>query len=1010
MTAPPPSEEEDTGIESPRTKLDMAVDELKGYFTSPAMLTPVKISMENQEDIKSELRRIIFGSPAGGMRAANMVAWLAEKSKDIVGATDTENVKFPIIIFGAADSNFNVPEKYADSEPKIGTLEDVVVLELPEGSEADAAQGHLSVVLVMSHILGPALRDSHALELFFNSIPTIQLSLCQPYMTVNVSSDRSGNPTGHATGMSLFKFLEGAVKLEEKSINALLAGSGVEGMGKTPSSMFATTKGSAGMEVFTSPQTLVPTRGDTGGPEPHDPRLRVAPIIDRFRPFMSIKGLTISTAGAGFGTISYRTASLQIVLHDRSRLGEIAELLNPGQYKSAEFDIEWGWSHPHSSPAGDGIDNAYGRFLNNLRKRELYRVTNYKMSFDDVGQANITLALHSTAGVAMDNTTISMGPTASGFASYQVKLEKLTKEIAAGLELLGSKEGSKGNRKSVADVRGNSFVGLMTSVTRVPNMNTPIGKDKKALKTKLDDLTKKLKAITKDKKATGEAKKAAGDILDAMVKLFEDKPEEGATIVELLYNSMEEAVERKMSLIDNAAKDAAQKYTGDPFLFIGADWKTAVASGFSGEIEKHELTKKPTEVSLAKLFAVFVGSSLTSSDGISDVQLIFHKFNNQAGKCGALTDGTDPKNIGEFKINVAMFKTAFTAYVQRRRTVEITVKEFISFLVTNFVDDMSSENYGLTNLYTGTVDAATGQYKVKRTEVKNAEGKADSGAFADAVKSELLHAGAAPEFRMPQVMVSMEHLPAWGDKDTNGIKGNNVLKVHILDKAATPHNKYVNTLASASEYFTASFVDQAESPGDKALGEVAKEEAPPAGGDAGGSPGTEDAAEGGGLAGVEVNSAAMMAAIKSGVPTITYGTAGSVIKQASLSTENNPALSTIMMLNGGPDKGPMTPAGMGPGNLPMMIYPTQLTMTTIGCPLMEYMQQFFINFGTGTSVDNIYHAVGVIHKFGQGVFETSLKFKFVDAYGTFRTMHGKIVEALKPAADKDEEGAESDPG
>ena len=1001
MTDTPPSEEEDTGIESPRTKLDIAVDQLKGYFTSSAPLTPVKISMENQEDIKSELRRIIFGSPAGGMRAANMVAWLAEKSTGLEGkskGSKTENVKFPIIIFGAPDSNFNVPEKYADSAPKIGTLEDVVVLELPEGSEANAGQGHLSVVLVMSHILGPALRDAHALELFFNSIPTIQLSLCQPYMTINISSDRSAGTQEHATGMSLFKFLEGAVKLEEGSINALLAGSGVEGMGQTPSSMFATTAGSAGMEVFTSPQTLVPL------PTPHDPKLRAAPIIDRFRPFMSIKGLTISTAGAGFGTISYRTASLQIVLHDRSRLGEIAELLNPGQYKSAEFDIEWGWSHPHSSPVGDGIDNAYGRFLNNLRKRELYRVTNYKMSFDDVGQANITLALHSTAGVAMDNVTISMGPTESGFASYQASLEKLTDQIADGLKLLGSKKGAAGGSKNVADVRGNSFIGLMTSVTRVPNMNTPIGKDKKALDAKMKDLREKLTAIATDKKASGEAKDAAEDILDAIVKIFDDKPEEGATIVDLLYNTMESAVERKMSLIDNAAKDAAQKYTGDPFLFIGADWKAAFDAGGSSSVEKHELLKKPTEVSLAKLFAVFVGSALTSSDGISDVQLIFHKFNNQAGKCGALTDGTDPKNIGEFKINVAMFKTAFTAYVQRRRTVEITVKEFISFLVTNFVDDMSSENYGLTNLYTGTVDAATGQYKVKRTEVKNAEGKADSGAFADAVKSELLHAGAAPEFRMPQVMVNMEHLPAWGDRETNGIKGNNVLKVHILDKAATPHNKYVNTLISAARNFTTPFVDQAEEAGDKALGEVAKEEAPPAGGDAAGKSGTDEAAEGGGLASssADISNAGMMAAIKSGVPTITYGTADSVIKQASLSTENNPALSTIMMLNGGPDKGPMTPAGMGPGNLPMMIYPTQLTMTTIGCPLMEYMQQFFIDFGTGTSVDNIYHAVGVIHKFGQGVFETSLKFKFVDAYGTFRTWYGTTVEGLKEAADAEE--------
>ena len=143
----------------------------------------------------------------------------------------------------------------------------------------------------------------------------------------------------------------------------------------------------------------------------------------------------------------------------------------------------------------------------------------------------------------------------------------------------------------------------------------------------------------------------------------------------------------------------------------------------------------------------------------------------------------------------------------------------------------------------------------------------------------------------------------------------------------------------------------------------------------------------------EINTAAMLNAISNRVPTITYGTEASVIKQANLSTENDSQLSTIIMTGGGPNPGPLTPQGMGAGTLPLQIFPTQLNMTILGCPLLEYMQQFFINFGTGTSVDNVYHAVSITHKIEQGNFESAVGFKYVDAYGTFRT-HANDIQAL----------------
>ena len=94
----------------------------------------------------------------------------------------------------------------------------------------------------------------------------------------------------------------------------------------------------AGMEVFTSPQTLI------NGNEPHydigpqrtvilpdgsreegsrTPAGRQTSVIDRFRPFMSLNSFNVNVSPT-MGMMSYKTAEMELVLHDRSRLSEIS--------------------------------------------------------------------------------------------------------------------------------------------------------------------------------------------------------------------------------------------------------------------------------------------------------------------------------------------------------------------------------------------------------------------------------------------------------------------------------------------------------------------------------------------------------------------------------------------------------------------------------------------------------------------------------------------------------------
>ena len=99
--------------------------------------------------------------------------------------------------------------------------------------------------------------------------------------------------------------------------------------------------------------------------------------------------------------------------------------------------------------------------------------------------------------------------------------------------------------------------------------------------------------------------------------------------------------------------------------------------------------------------------------------------------------------------------------------------------------------------------------------------------------------------------------------------------------------------------------------------------------------------------------------------------------------------------SGNSDQG--TPGDQDRG-LPARMMPMQLTMEVIGCPLINFMQQFFIDFGTGTSIDNIYAVTGVDHIIQPGKFITKLKFVPLDAYGKYESLSSNVNKAIAIAS------------
>jgi len=131
--------------------------------------------------------------------------------------------------------------------------------------------------------------------------------------------------------------------------------------------------------------------------------------------------------------------------------------------------------------------------------------------------------------------------------------------------------------------------------------------------------------------------------------------------------------------------------------------------------------------------------------------------------------------------------------------------------------------------------------------------------------------------------------------------------------------------------------------------------------------------------------------MKKMVPSIVVGTEGSMLKSVSLASKTDDLIAASNLVNimkpkPGVNNNMITPMETGlasPGGLPLRTVPASLSISTMGCPIARCYQQYFVDMGTGTSLDNLYTSTQIAHKISQGKFETAINFTFSDGYGKF---------------------------
>lgn len=911
------------------------------------------------------------------------------------------------------------------------------------------------VALRLEHpVLAPGEKNAELLSVFFNSMPTLEMTRATPVMNVTIYSSRPAIEGGKLAAITLQKFIEGTSEVSaDPTQNVIALGSQVSAslFGQTDQAFENYTV--TGIELFRSPQTLINYEAAK------DPSLHLAPIIDPTRPLASLKSFTIDVRSA-YGLQGTRTATLELVLHDRSRLGDFVDFVKPDRYGTSFLEIEYGWSHP------DTLDdnNPFADLLNLTRSREHFNIVSSNFKFDDVGQVNITLSCMGRGASEISELSI-VGPGAAGRIQNQIRqIEEISRtinDLAARAfprppETVGNAQ-AQANRR---EIRGQQGLSAASDATN----NLILTRE---LLTQMRDLRSTLQARARDRGLGRDIQTAATQLQNRITDLIgntgTNRAPSGNSAVGSLQRSINHEIRNTLNRINSAETNTNQTQLresryGDAFLkSIPSDvWSKLVSSQQGQPIDNEHFDGVRVEdavvgqlaspntpsggnnaagalnrtveqwsgkkvVSLGTLISAFVAKPLAEMTAgpteprFDEVQLWFYNFNNKASLMSRC-------NISQFPVNVKYFIREYSRLRMENagRTINLSVAEFMNFLSTRIVDDVMNPAYKISDLY------RRNQNELTAANPRNFDQQMLARMRANNI-------GRHTDFTMPQLTFDLEAVPAVigaGEGDLQGSvengRGKTILKIHIYDKACSPNSSFRELLSLSTNNLMATL---SPFPGDDTQ-RVANESSAVEGVRSAQRQNeirdelrnnwrelhqgvVREASSRGLIALVNPLSMSQDASpearreatveqwrfvggpqrlkelVMKNVPHIIYGCMGTTIKSSELSTMSDPALNTINMQRS-LNANPILPNGEQPGGVPLSIYPVELSMTSLGCPMLRYGQELFIDFNTNTTADNIYYITGLTHKFEGGSFDSTIKLTANDAFGQYRNLIGQL--------------------
>jgi hypothetical protein len=870
------------------------------------------------------------------------------------------------------------------------------------------------MILVDTPIIDLKSQNADKVEIFMNYMPTVMMSQIVPYLDVRFCLDRVSNKGVNSARQALYsapsqlKFLLGStlpdsVENDSKTKNAvdsLIFNGSIQSSSEHASL-------TTGMELFTMPQTLINMDYD----QTTTPRYN--PIINPAVPFGSILSLTINIVPS-VGLMSFKTASLVLKISDRSRLNEIADFINPQLYQSTTIWLTYGWRAPQQTP-GRLDDNSYHKFINdNMMKREAYGIRNSSVSIDNSGIVTVTLSLFTKAAAEM----IEISPVATTAAANEafMLIERNMKEIrnlSATLGLSGISSDSK-------DVRGYQLISA-ASQNRFPDL------DNKAIASEIASIKEALKGSADSENANTLLRL----LDDTFPKQDPSTPQSKPKILALAEDAAKNLAQTRFSPLTENRTDlftisSKEKFSADTGggRVSEVHPMTAMMQSLNNNVVGKQASKYGHfgDVSFGRLFFTYFANATKAvnrqSPIIDEYQVIFYNLNDYAGLSRCI-------NIADFPIDMEILLDAYAKRVSQQKGENMTLFNFLEIVRDSQFANEKHKAFGFSQLYTKNKDNELELSDKSGAALNSATYKnhGAGGPFVRPVVDFYIETGYLTGGTANSDLLQSFEIASKTAANRAASDQTKIMRIHIYDKASTPNkfaeqilkdknnfveisSPYLNRFYKQSLQDVYAVVNNKDEKNilQKKL-EVAVSAATPSKGNNDSNTGIRE------VSFKDANGNASFDIAKKEIarftPTITIGSNGTTVTNVNYSTAQDALLATIMMLrNSKNDPSPSTPNGASTNDLPLRVVSGQLSLTTLGCPIVEYMQQFFVDLGTGTTIDNLYSVTGITHSIHQGKFTSELKFTFADAYGRYENPQD-VASGIKNTLKKIQEAAKN---
>lgn len=846
----------------------------------------------------------------------------------------------------------------------------------------------LSLHTIQFPMISPAARHASSVEFFMNGIPPQEFSRCVPHIDLII---RTQGAKG-TSGMNMMRFLGAEYStdtdtvagkiataipevyvdkaLEISSLPGTSAGAGI-GVAQW-AGVVGSDKGEADaidellndsayttMDIFTMPQSMV----DYSNPSDLHP-VTGEQILDRSRPFMSMKGMTVSHQSQRNATIYTVQVKVDLVLHDRSRLADIAPLIAPRVYKTTEFLLEYGWSHPDGSPASD---NVYGRFLESMRHRGVFFLVRSDYTFTQDGQVEVSIILQNASSEKFKNYTIAEGKQ----IDVQAVIENLQTVInQTRSENMGEQLTADALPVAVFKSESVTDASMMLPVSLYSQINQQIN----AL--------------------TAEGSEAS----------YEEILE---TLNGLLSNSnppSDEDARSMFSILDTKIQNLKREPSNiflDPFLKIPS------TADMDYEVISRDFTNRSQYVSFGKLVLSLIGHPIAASQDYDEVQLFFHGLNHAAGAFWG-------ENIASFPIKLELLEDKLKSKYQKSR--RINVGDLFDFCA-EFLETPTALPYGVSRSVQAT------QAEESEAPAANADADADdvqvtNRELDDFLFTRIRNLGCpvAGEFITPSIGFIIDVLNASarpGGADSVTTPSAKIMRIHVVDTRQTPHLSHNLLLRSLSSSRVA-LNNRHQSPSGDDDPAVIQTVAGKVNVDVRSALASHanfltDEAGGIDVISPTVNHANARRAVSDAVPTFKYGinTSGILSLDVRGSTSGPIADALIMQAlieEQRSDSDSAEEEGQGSDrSIPAdtQLVPATVTLNTIGCPLLAFGQQYFLSMGTGTTLEQVYGITRLVHTLRAGEFKSSATLypvnsgRTVDPMTSIRTLRRLIRDEVE---------------